>query len=118
MRERTAVRGPALAVVLLGALSAVKCAGQPFEQVTTDIAELVGVAGVERVWGSPEGNGSFGVPVAAGLDTDGDGNPDYMMAAFQASPQGRFMAGQVYLFLRGWVDRKGRSISQLPRRKS
>jgi len=49
-----------------------------------------------RVHGSA-GDGSFGVPVAAGHDCDGDGDVDTAMAAFLASPLGRTQAGEVYL---------------------
>ena len=49
-----------------------------------------------RVYGST-GNGSSGLPVAGGFDTNGDGFKDYAMAAMLASPLGRTGAGEVYL---------------------
>jgi hypothetical protein len=52
--------------------------------------------GLKRVHGST-GDGSRGVPVAGGIDCDGDGFLDYAMAAMQASPQGRAGAGEIYL---------------------
>ncbi|MEM7281491.1 MAG: hypothetical protein AAF438_07670 [Pseudomonadota bacterium] len=52
---------------------------------------------VKRVYGS-DSTGRFGVPVAAGLDVDGDGLEDFAMSGMQAAPFGRVGAGQVWLF--------------------
>lgn len=52
--------------------------------------------GLSRVQGSV-GTGAFGLPVAGGLDCDGDGHPDMAMAAMLASPPSRTQAGIVYL---------------------
>lgn len=52
--------------------------------------------GLMRAQGSV-GNGAFGVPVAGGMDCDGDGHADTAMAAMLASPLGRTQAGLVYL---------------------
>ena len=41
--------------------------------------------------------GSFGVPVAGGLDVDGDGFADSAFSHMTASPQGRFVAGELRL---------------------
>ena len=49
-----------------------------------------------RVYGSVA-SGVSGLPVAGGLDTDGDGFEDYALAAMRASPLGRSGAGQVFL---------------------
>lgn len=62
-----------------------------------DLADVVGGAeGLLRIHGST-GRGSHGVPVAGGLDVDGDGERDLAFAAMQSSPAGRFNAGEVYL---------------------
>ncbi len=62
-----------------------------------DMAALnTSLDGLVRVYGST-GDGSKGVPVAAGSDVDGDGFEDYAFAALQASPLGRSGAGQVFL---------------------
>ncbi len=59
------------------------------------ILDLAAAAGVLRVHGS-SGNGALGVPVAGGLDCDGDGNADFAFAAFRADPLGRNDAGEVF----------------------
>jgi len=64
---------------------------------TTDLMEVGPNDGLYRRLLGSVGNGSSGVPVAAGFDTDKDGIRDYAMAAMRASPQGRFYAGQVFL---------------------
>lgn len=51
---------------------------------------------LSRLLGST-GPGAFGVPVAGGLDCDGDTHADVAMAAMLAGPLGRNAAGQVYL---------------------
>lgn len=74
-----------------------------------DLADLPDEAGgLLRLHGST-GSGSAGVPVAGGLDCDGDGLGDYAMASMRASPLGRSGAGIVYLALgdgsvRGHLD--------------
>jgi len=62
-----------------------------------DLAEI-GAADrrVGRILGS-EGSGLLGLPVAGGLDLDGDGFGDAVMASFLASPLGRDRAGKVYV---------------------
>ena len=52
--------------------------------------------GLSIVYGAA-GEGRFGVPVAGGVDCDGDGFPDYAMAAMRASPFNRPFAGEVNL---------------------
>jgi len=62
-----------------------------------DLATVSTASGVlRRVYGST-GNGAFGVPIAGGLDCDGDGLVDYAMASMLADPDGRNDAGIVYL---------------------
>lgn len=51
---------------------------------------------LKRVHGST-GTGVSGVPVAGGLDADGDGLADLVLAAMRASPAGRTEAGEVFL---------------------
>ncbi len=51
---------------------------------------------LRRVLGSA-GRGAEGVPVAGGLDCDGDGHGDTALAAMQADPLSRTDAGDVYL---------------------
>lgn len=53
-------------------------------------------ASAGRVLGS-EGDGRYGVPVAGGLDVDGDGFADSAFSAMLADPSGRTNAGEVYL---------------------
>ena len=68
--------------------------GQPH---VVDLAAISTADGdLRRVYGST-GDGSFGVPIATGHDTDGDGHIDYAMAAMLADPMGRNNAGEVYL---------------------
>lgn len=52
--------------------------------------------GLLRLHGST-GDGSLGVAVAGGRDSDGDGHPDFALASMLASPQGVQRAGSVYL---------------------
>ncbi len=64
---------------------------------TYDLADSVeGDGTISRVYGS-DGSGTAGVPVAAGGDVDGDNNPDFAVAHFQASPLSRTRAGQIDL---------------------
>jgi len=60
-----------------------------------DLASL-GDQGLRRVYGST-GNGSLGLPVAGGLDVDGDGLPDVALGAMQATPLAAPRAGEVLL---------------------
>lgn len=64
---------------------------------TTDLADFKPTDGLYRRLLGSVGDGSFGVPVAGGFDMDMDGKNDYAMAAMRASPQGRNLAGQVFL---------------------
>lgn len=68
----------------------------PSSLVVLDLNDVVTANGVLRASGSV-GTGRFGVPVAGGLDCDGDGALDFAMAAMLASPLGRVDAGQVFL---------------------
>lgn len=70
----------------------------PAAQSDIDLRSVQPENGLIRMLGSA-GQGSFGVPVAAGYDVNGDGNADYAMASMVASPQGRSNAGQVALVL-------------------
>jgi hypothetical protein len=58
-----------------------------------DLASL-GDEGLRRVYGST-GDGSLGLPVAGGLDVDGDGLPDVALGAMQATPLEAPRAGEV-----------------------
>jgi len=63
----------------------------------TDLADVDPEQGrIERVHGSV-GSGAAGVPVAGGLDLDGDGHADTAFAAMQASPIARNSAGQIFV---------------------
>ena len=64
-----------------------------------DLATL-GDSGLRRVYGST-GNGSLGLPVAGGLDVDGDGLGDVALGAMQASPGAVPSAGLIFL---AWGD--------------
>ena len=67
--------------------------------VLIDLADLRPSAAegrLTRVHGSA-GNGGFGVPVAGGLDADGNGYPDVALSSMLADPLGRANAGAVYL---------------------
>lgn len=68
------------------------------ESVTVvDLAEVPPVPpALLRLHGA-EGDGAFGVSVAAGFDCDGDGHQDMAMAAMLASPGGIDRAGSVFL---------------------
>ncbi len=84
---------PALFAALLTAAPA--SADDP--AVLVDLATTAPAPGVlSRVHGS-QGNGAYGVPVAAGGDCDDDGFQDYAFASMLASPQSRENAGIVYL---------------------
>jgi hypothetical protein len=89
---RTTLLVQALCVALLLATVAARA-----QSPAIDLAGVsTSVPGLRRVYGSG-GDGTHGVPVAGGLDCDGDGHPDYAMAAMLASPLGRTGAGRVYL---------------------
>ncbi len=84
--------------LLLTLLAAPASAAQPF---VVDLANVsTGADSLVRVHGST-GDGSFGVPVAGGLDADGDGFVDFAFASMRASPvvggTTRALAGEVYL---------------------
>ncbi|WP_086931101.1 hypothetical protein [Agarilytica rhodophyticola] len=70
----------------------------PVAQTDIDLNNIQATDGLIRLLGSA-GDGSFGVPVAAGYDVNGDGNTDYAMASMVASPQGRSNTGQIALVL-------------------
>lgn len=63
-----------------------------------DLREVSPADGLLRLYGSA-GNGRFGVPVAGGVDVNGDGHLDFAMASMLASPESRANAGQVALVL-------------------
>lgn len=76
----------------------------PSSGANIDLVNMGADDGLVRVCGSA-GTGTLGVPVSAGNDVDGDGHPDFAMAAMLASPEGRSNAGQVYLvFGNGELD--------------
>ncbi len=54
--------------------------------------------GLLRLYGS-NGQGRSGVPVAGGVDVNGDGLMDFAMASILSSPESRSGAGEVYLVL-------------------
>lgn len=82
-----------LTLLLLG-LAESLCA-QP--SYTLDLAQVFdGDARLFRLLGSV-GEGAWGVPVAGGMDMDGDSKADFAMAAFTASPLSRASAGQIFL---------------------
>lgn len=84
-------------LLLFPALLPVAAARADGPAVTIDLATLSTQSGsLLRVHGHT-GSGSRGVPVAGGIDCDGDSLPDYAMASMQASPLGRSLAGEVYL---------------------
>jgi len=82
-------------IIFLVFLSPLTASAQPAG--TTFLENISPQEGLyERLLGSV-GKGYLGVPVAAGYDLDGDGHNDYAMAAFQAAPQGRNQAGQIFV---------------------
>ena len=84
-----------LHVVVLLALLPSPAASQP--ATVLDLADAVDTSGVvRRVFGAG-GVGQSGVPVAGGLDVDGDGHTDYAIGHFTADPLGRANAGVVAL---------------------
>lgn len=62
-------------------------------------AESVDGDHVLTIYGPSDGEGRRGVPVAGGVDVDGDGELDAAMASFLASPEGRERAGRVAVLL-------------------
>ncbi len=81
-------------VLLLVWLSAIAQTPPPR---AVDLATVATDGGVfQRVYGSV-GIGFLGVPVAGGVDCDGDRLPDVAMASILASPLQRRGAGEVYL---------------------
>jgi hypothetical protein len=88
---------PAIAASILTVLGSVPAAHADGPSKLLDLATVSTSSGIlHRVYGST-GAGFRGLPVAGGLDCDGDGAPDYAMAAMLASPLGRSGAGEVYL---------------------
>ena len=70
---------------------------QAVEQKLLDLAEtLIAEEVLSRAYGS-QGTGDQGLPVAGGLDVDGDGFADMAVAFFKADPFGREDAGEVDL---------------------
>ncbi len=106
--ERSTLRPPhrsrqllAFVAPLIWACSAF-AGSQPVNVQVFDLADLnLSVDPVTRVLGLDDntgiggGIGSFGVPVAGGVDFDGDGLNDAAIAHMLASPLGRNRAGQV-----------------------
>jgi hypothetical protein len=96
--------------LLLAGLLALGSAGAVVAQPPPiDLATVAAEDGlIERVLGS-ENMGRFGVPVAGGLDVDGDGFADATFASMTADAQGRQRAGRVDLVfgdgeIRGTLD--------------
>jgi len=93
------VRSGAFASAARAVLAAALLVARPAD-AQTPVVDLVavppGTEGLYRLRGDA-GVGTFGVPVAGGLDVDGDGHADVAMAAQRASPFGRTLAGEVYL---------------------
>lgn len=88
------LRAPALATLLVAGLAAGARGANPV--ATVDLLTQSTASGLRRVYGYT-GTGVSGVPVAGAADCDGDGLPDYAMAAMRASPFGRTGAGEIYL---------------------
>lgn len=91
---------------LVSALALLSCSsseepelGARADATGLDLAAL-GDSGLRRVYGST-GNGSLGLPVAGGLDVDGDGLGDVALGAMQASPGAQLGAGSIFL---AWGD--------------
>ena len=92
--------------VLALALALPVPAGGAEPAFVVDLAQVSTEAGLMRRVHGSVGHGDKGVPVAGGVDCDGDGFPDYAMASMQAGPLGRPLAGEVYLvFGNGTVTR-------------
>jgi len=68
-------------------------------EIGLDLATL-GDSGLRRVYGST-GSGTLGLPVAGGLDVDGDGLADVAFGAMQAAPGAVPGSGSVFL---AWGD--------------
>ena len=95
---RLSKHGSVPLVVLLAFLvfaAATPLAAQP--ETTLDLATVDDGDGILlRVYGA-EGDGAWGVPLAAGHDVDGDSIPDSMIAFLTARPNGLDNAGEVDL---------------------
>ena len=90
-------RRPLLPFLLFAIVAGAPLASDGQASRIIDLATLgTDEAVLRRAHGST-GDGSAGVPVAGGLDADGDGFPDMAFAAMQASPFSRSRAGEVYL---------------------
>ncbi len=83
--------------LLLSGISFTSLFGQPLPLL--DVAHLERTSSLTRLWGAGgQGRfGGFGLPVAGGLDMDGDGWSDLAVAYMTASPSDREGAGEVYL---------------------
>ena len=80
---------------LVASLSALPATAQP--ETSLDLATIDDGDGIlMRVYGA-DGEGAFGVPLAAGHDVDGDSIPDSMIAFLTASPNDLHRAGEVDL---------------------
>jgi hypothetical protein len=64
-----------------------------------DLRDLVGSDDFQRVYAPSGEDGRLGVPVATGMDVDGDQQIDFMRASFLASGMGGTASGIVYLLL-------------------
>jgi len=81
--------------VPLCAAAAVLLVGANVAAFTLDLAAVsTQDTGLLRLHGST-GDGAFGVPVAGGVDFDGDGHADVAMASMLASPNGVFGTGTI-----------------------
>ncbi len=85
----------ALAMLAGLGITVPRASAQPI--VVLDLAATTTASGqLARVHGA-SGSGSYGVPVAGGLDVDGDGHADSAVAFMTASPGGLLRAGEVDL---------------------
>ena len=89
-------RWPRAATVAAAVLLAAAPARAGTPSAVVDLRDLPTTDGLARVYGSA-GVGSFGVPVAGGVDCDDDGHADLALSSMTASPLGRTAAGQVFL---------------------
>lgn len=99
---------PCRAVLLAGLACSASLSAQPSPLL--DLAVLEQTSSVTRVLGAAgQGRfGGFGLPVAGGLDMDGDGYSDAAVAYMTASPLDREQAGEVYLLF--GTGRLGESV--------